>query len=92
MALQCFFDGLEEVIAAHPGVLEVAAVGIADAHSGEAVKVHVVRRDPGLTAADIEAWCRRALAAYKVPRVVEFHSELPKSNVGKILRRMLREG
>lgn len=83
---------IEDVIAAHPGVLEVAAVGVADAHSGEAVKVYIVRRDPGLSAADIEAWCRQGLAAYKVPRAVEFRNELPKSNVGKILRRMLRDG
>lgn len=82
---------IEALIAGHPGVLECAAVGVADAHSGEAVKLFVVRRDPSLTEAQLLDWCREHLTAYKRPRVIEFRDELPKSNVGKILRRALRE-
>jgi long-chain acyl-CoA synthetase len=82
---------IEDVIAMMPGVLEVAAVGVPDERSGEAVKVVVVRRDPGLTAEQVKAFCRENLTGYKQPRVVEFRTELPKSNVGKILRRELRE-
>ena len=83
---------VEEVVASHPGVLEVAAVGVRDEHSGEAVKLFVVRKDPGLTAADLIAHCRKSLTPYKVPHRIEFRDELPKSNVGKILRRELRDG
>ena len=82
---------IEDVIAAHPGVLEVAAIGVPDEKSGEAVKVILVKKDPALTAADIEQHCRDQLTAYKRPRHIEFRSELPKSNVGKILRRELRQ-
>src|SRR5690606_10211250 len=82
---------IEEVVVSHPGVLEVAAVGVPDERSGEVVKVFVVRRDPGLTEAAIIAHCRESLTAYKVPHRVEFRDELPKSNVGKILRRQLRD-
>jgi long-chain acyl-CoA synthetase len=82
---------IEDVVVAHPGVLEVAAVGVPDAQSGEAVKLFVVRKDPGLTREDIIAHCRKNLTAYKVPRTVEFREELPKTNVGKILRRQLRD-
>lgn len=82
---------VEDVVASHPGVLEVAAVGVPDEHSGEAVKVFVVRRDPALTQADIVAHCRENLTGYKVPHRVEFRDELPKTNVGKILRRKLRD-
>lgn len=82
---------IENVVASHDGVLEVAAIGVPDAHSGEAVKLFVVKRDPELTAERIIEHCRRNLAAYKVPRHVEFRKELPKTNVGKILRRALRE-
>jgi long-chain acyl-CoA synthetase len=82
---------VEDVIASHAGVLEVAAVGVPDEHSGEAVKVFVVRKDPNLTEGDIIAHCRANLTGYKVPHRVEFRSELPKSNVGKILRRALRD-
>jgi long-chain acyl-CoA synthetase len=82
---------IEDVIAQMPGVLEVAAVGVPDDKSGEAVKVVVVRKDPALTAEDVKAHCRVNLTGYKQPRFVEFRTELPKSNVGKILRRELRE-
>ncbi|MEO6104051.1 MAG: AMP-binding protein [Pseudoxanthomonas sp.] len=82
---------IEDVIAMMPGVLEVAAVGVSDEKSGEAVKVVVVRRDPALTADQIRAFCRENLTPYKLPRYVEFRTELPKSNVGKILRRELRD-
>ncbi|WP_374488407.1 AMP-binding protein [Zoogloea sp.] len=83
---------IEDVVASHPGVLEVAALGVPDAHSGEAVKIFVVRKDPALTEAALIAHCRQNLTGYKVPRLVEFRTELPKSNVGKILRRKLRDG
>jgi long-chain acyl-CoA synthetase len=82
---------VEDVIAAHPGVLEVAAVGIPDPNSGEAVKVVVVRKDPNLTSESVIEFARKSLTNYKIPRVVEFRTELPKTNVGKILRRALRE-
>ncbi len=83
---------IEDVIALHPGVREVAAIGVPDPKSTEAVKVFVVKRDPALTAEDVIAHCRQQLTAYKVPRHVEFREELPKTNVGKILRRALRDG
>ena len=82
---------VEDVVASHPGVLEVAALGVPDEHSGEAVKIFVVRKDPSLTAEALIAHCREGLTGYKVPRFVEFRDELPKSNVGKILRRVLRD-
>ncbi|MFT4171639.1 MAG: long-chain-fatty-acid--CoA ligase [Rhodocyclaceae bacterium] len=82
---------VEDVVAAHAGVLEVAAVGVPDERSGEAVKLFVVRRDPSLEAETLIRYCRENLAGYKVPRQVEFRSELPKTNVGKILRRALRD-
>jgi long-chain acyl-CoA synthetase len=82
---------VEDVVARHPGVLEVAAVGVPDEKSGEAVKVFVVKRDPNLTAEAVIAHCREQMTGYKVPRLVEFRSELPKTNVGKILRRALRD-
>ncbi len=82
---------IEDVVALHPGVLEIAAVGVSDEKSGEAVKIVVVRKDPGLTAEALIEHCRQRLTAYKVPRRVEFRTELPKTNVGKILRRALRE-
>jgi long-chain acyl-CoA synthetase len=81
---------VEEVASMHPGVLECAAIGVPDEHSGEAVKLFVVRRDPDLTAADLKAHCAEALTNYKRPRFIEFRDQLPKSNVGKILRRELR--
>jgi long-chain acyl-CoA synthetase len=82
---------VEAVVAAHPGVLEVAAVAEPDSRSGEVVALFVVRKDPALTDRDLIAYCRESLAAYKVPRHIYFRNELPKSNVGKILRRSLRE-
>ncbi len=83
---------VEDVVASHPGVIEVAAVGVPDERSGEAVKIFVVRKDPALTEAALIAYCHENLTGYKVPHRVEFRDELPKSNVGKILRRELREG
>lgn len=82
---------VEDVVATHPGVLEVAAIGITDEKSGEVVKVFVVKKDPTLTAEQVIEHCRTGLAGYKVPKAVEFRTELPKTNVGKILRRALRE-
>jgi long-chain acyl-CoA synthetase len=82
---------VEQVVAMHPQVLEVAAVGVPDAASGEAVKLYVVKKDPALTVAALIAHCRESLTAYKVPKLIEFLDELPKSNVGKVLRRELRE-
>ncbi|MDP2793702.1 MAG: long-chain-fatty-acid--CoA ligase [Sulfurisoma sp.] len=82
---------VEAVAAMHPGVLEVAAIGVPDAHSGEVVKLFVVKKDPGLTAEALIAHCRESLTGYKIPHHVEFRAELPKTNVGKILRRALRE-
>ena len=83
---------IEDVVAKLPGVFEVAAVGVPDQHSGEAVKLFVVKKDQALTDADIFAYCKTQLTGYKRPKIVEFRTELPKSNVGKILRRELRDG
>jgi long-chain acyl-CoA synthetase len=82
---------IEGVAAAHPGVLEVAAVAQPDENSGEVVALFVVKKDPNLTAEALIAYCRKELTGYKVPRHVYFRSELPKTNVGKILRRALRD-
>jgi len=82
---------IEAVVAMHPGVLECAAIGVLDAKSGEAVKLFAVKKDATLTAEALLAHCRAHLTGYKCPREVEFRSELPKSNVGKILRRELRD-
>ncbi|BCM16963.1 long-chain fatty acid--CoA ligase [Mesorhizobium sp. J8] len=82
---------LEEVVAHHPGVLEVAAIGVPDEHSGEVPKLFVVRKDPGLTIEALMAYCRENLTGYKRPRYIEFRTELPKTPVGKILRRALRD-
>ncbi|MFM9886047.1 MAG: long-chain-fatty-acid--CoA ligase [Burkholderiales bacterium] len=82
---------IEGVVAGHPGVLECAVVGIPDAHSGEAVKLFVVKKDPGLTEETLRAYCAENLTGYKRPKVVEFRADLPKTNVGKILRRALRD-
>jgi long-chain acyl-CoA synthetase len=73
-------------------VLEVGAVGVPDSRTGEAVKLVVVRKDPALTEADLIAHAKRYLTGYKVPRQIEFRDALPKTNVGKVLRRELREG
>ena len=82
---------VEAVVAAHPGVLECAAIGIPDANSGEAVMLFVVRKDPALTKEALAEYCHRELTGYKRPKHIEFRTELPKTNVGKILRRELRD-
>jgi long-chain acyl-CoA synthetase len=82
---------VEEVVAQHPGVLEVAAVGVPDEHSGEAVKIFVVKKNPNLTEEELLDFCKDQLTNYKRPKYVEWRKELPKTNVGKILRRQLRE-
>jgi long-chain acyl-CoA synthetase len=82
---------IEDVVMTHPGVHEVGAVGVPDARSGEAVKIVVVRKDAGVTDAEIIAHCREHLTGYKTPRHVEFRDTLPRSPIGKILRRELKE-
>jgi len=86
-----FPNELEEVADMHPGVLEAGAIGVPDPRSGEAVKLVVVRKDPALTAEELLEFCRQNLTAYKVPRYIEFRESLPKTPIGKILRRALRE-
>lgn len=81
---------LEDVIVQHPKVLEAAAIGIPDEKSGEVVKIFVVKKDEGLTQDELMKYCREHLTSYKVPKSIEFRKELPKSNVGKILRKDLR--
>jgi long-chain acyl-CoA synthetase len=88
-----FPNEIEDVLTAHSGVLEAAAIGVRDDRSGEAVKIVVVRKDPALTEGDLLAHCKQRLTGYKMPRIVEFRDEpLPKTNIGKILRRELRDG
>ncbi|MFA9209655.1 MAG: long-chain-fatty-acid--CoA ligase, partial [Yersinia sp. (in: enterobacteria)] len=82
---------IEEVVALHSKVLESAAVGVPNEVSGETVKLFVVKKDASLTPEELLTHCRRYLTGYKVPKIVEFRDELPKSNVGKILRRELRD-
>lgn len=82
---------IEEVIASHPGVLECAVIGVQDAKSGEAVKAFIVRKDPNLTPEEVIKFCSTQLTGYKVPKQIEFRTDLPKTNVGKILRRELRD-
>ncbi|RZQ53960.1 long-chain-fatty-acid--CoA ligase FadD [Pseudoalteromonas phenolica] len=86
-----FPNEIEEIVAMHDGVLEVAAIGVPHEVSGEQVKVFVVKKDPSLTEKDIISHCRDNLTNYKVPKLVEFRDELPKTNVGKILRRALKD-
>jgi long-chain acyl-CoA synthetase len=86
-----FPNEIEDVVVLHPGVLECAAIGIPHKVSGETVKLFAVRKQDNVTAEDVIAHCRKHLTGYKVPKVVEFRDELPKSNVGKILRRELRD-
>ncbi|MDY0744465.1 long-chain-fatty-acid--CoA ligase [Paucibacter sp. R3-3] len=81
---------IEQVVTMHPGVLECAAIGVADERSGEAVKLYVVKSDPALAEEDLAAYCHAQLTAYKRPKYIEFRDDLPKTNVGKILRRELR--
>ncbi len=90
--LKVFPNEVEEVVSKCPGVLEVACIGVPDDKSGESVKLFVVKKDPALTEQDVKAFCKENLTNYKRPRLVEFRDDLPKSNVGKILRRELREG
>lgn len=82
---------IEDVVASHPKVLEVAAVGVPDQKSNEVVKLFIVKKDASLTEIEIEEFCRENLTAYKCPKEIEFRTELPKSNIGKILRRKLKE-
>jgi len=82
---------IEGVVAMHPGVLECAVIGVPDAHSGEVVKLFVVKKDPALTEEDLRKHCHDNLTGYKRPKHIEFRAELPKTNVGKILRRALRD-
>ncbi|HEX9169603.1 MAG TPA: AMP-binding protein [Roseiarcus sp.] len=86
-----FPNEIEDVLMTHPGVLEVGAVGVPDSKTGEAIKIVVVRKDKALTGADLIAYSRQNLTGYKIPRHVEFRDALPKTNVGKILRRELRD-
>lgn len=82
---------IEEVLAQHPGIFEAAAIGVPNEHSGEVVKIFVVKKDPALIEADVIAFCKERLTGYKRPKFIEFRAKLPKTNVGKILRRALRE-
>ena len=82
---------VEEVVAMHPGVLECAVIGVPDTASGEAVKAFVVRRDPALTEEELKKFVAEQLTDYKRPKIIEFRAELPKTPVGKILRRALRD-
>ncbi|MDO5610660.1 MAG: long-chain-fatty-acid--CoA ligase, partial [Pseudomonadota bacterium] len=82
---------VEDVLAGMPGIAEVAAIGVPDDNSGETVKVIIVKKDPSLTAEQVKAFAKQNLTGYKRPHHVEFRDELPKTNVGKILRRELRD-
>jgi long-chain acyl-CoA synthetase len=82
---------VEDVLVTHPGVLEAAVIGLPDDQSGEAVVAYIVRKDPSLTAEDLRQFCKESLTGYKVPRRFEFRESLPKTNVGKVLRRALRD-
>jgi long-chain acyl-CoA synthetase len=83
---------VEEAVAMHPGIIDVAAIGVPDERAGEAVKIFVVRKDPRVTEAELIEHCRHVLTGYKIPKYVEFRDDLPRTNVGKILRRALKEG
>ena len=86
-----FPNEVEDVIMDHPKVLEVACVGVPDDKSTEAVKIFVVKKDSTLTEHELHTYCKENLTAYKKPKYIEFREELPKTNVGKILRRVLKE-
>lgn len=86
-----FPNEIEDVVATHPKVLEVAAIGVPDEKSGEVVKIFVVKKDKSLNKDELKEHCRKSLTGYKIPKQVEFRDELPKTNVGKILRRALRD-
>jgi long-chain acyl-CoA synthetase len=85
-----FPNEVEDVISQHPGVLEAAVIGVADPHTGQGVKLFVVKRDPALMEAELTTFARERLAGYKVPKVIVFVDSLPKSNVGKIIRKDLK--
>ena len=82
---------IESIVQMHPGVMECAAVGVADEKSGEAVKVVIVKKDPALTKEAVIEHCKTQLTGYKIPKFVEFRDVLPKTPIGKILRRELRD-
>ena len=86
-----FPNEIENVVSNHEKVLEVAAIGVPHDRSGEAIKIFVVKRDPSLTEDELRDFCQENFTKYKVPRFIEFRNSLPKSNVGKILRRALKE-
>ncbi len=86
-----FPNEVEDVVGQMPGVLECAVVGIPDEKSGEAVKLVIVKKDPALTEEQVREYCRARLTGYKQPRVIEFRTDMPKTPVGKILRRELRD-
>ena len=86
-----FPNEVEGIVAAHPGVLECAVIGVPDVKSGEAVMLFVVKKDPALTKEELAAYCAKELTGYKRPKYIEFRNDLPKTNVGKILRRELRD-
>ena len=82
---------VEDALVRHPKVREAAVIGLPDPHSGESVNAFVVRRDPSLTADELRSFCKETLTNYKIPKTVTFRDDLPKSNVGKVLRRTLRD-
>ena len=82
---------IEDVIVSHQDIIEAAAIGVPDDKTGEAIKVFIVSRNTALTLKDVQDYCRSHLTAYKVPKQIEFRDELPKTNVGKVLRRTLRD-
>jgi acyl-CoA synthetase (AMP-forming)/AMP-acid ligase II len=86
-----FPNELEQVISLCPGVVECAAIGVPDEKQGEAIKVFIIKNDPALTEDEVANYCHQNLTGYKRPKYIEFRDELPKSNVGKILRRELRK-
>ena len=85
-----FPNEIEDTVTLHPGVLEAAAIGMPDERTGQAVKLFVVRRDPELSEVAVKQYCRDNLTGYKVPKLIEFRVQLPKSNIGKILRKELQ--
>ena len=82
---------IEDLISRHPKVLEAAAIGVPDEKSGEAVKLFIVKKDKSLTESDVHEYCKENLTNYKIPKSIEFRDALPKTNIGKILRRELRQ-
>jgi long-chain acyl-CoA synthetase len=89
--MKVFPNEIEDIIARHPGVLEVACIGVPDPKSTEAVKIFVVKKEQDLSEDELRKYCRENFTGYKVPKHIEFRKELPKSNIGKIIRRMLKE-